>query len=76
MPDIGLALRQLGCFSGARQDANIKTLAPARGLLAHGVREDGLEGNLDRAAVVVGNPAGERQHAGRDLALLADDVRD
>ena len=76
IPDVGLALGELGQLAGARRHAHEEAFAPARLLFPHGLGQHGLERNLHRAAVIAGHPPREGEHLGGDGTLLADDLGD
>ena len=74
VPDLHLALGELGQFTSEGRHADMQTLAPAFLLLADGIRQDALERDLRRAAIVIRDPARQPQHLGRDRTLRADDL--
>ena len=76
MPDFELALGELRQIASARREADVQTLPPTGVLGAHGLRQHTLEGDLWRAAIVVGDPARQRQHLGRYQRRCADDLHD
>ena len=71
--DLALARAEVGKRANGRDEGHMEAFLPARVLLADGIREDALEGNLDGAAVVAGDPAGEVKDLGGDDPGDADD---
>src|SRR5947209_17845512 len=53
----------------------MQPLSPAGFLLAHGLGQDAFESDLRRAAIVVGNPAGQFQDLGGHEGLCSDDSK-
>ena len=76
VPHFKLALGELGEVAGARGDPDMQALAPAGVFSAHRLRQHALEGDLRRAAIVVSDPARQRQHLGRHQRRRADDPDD
>ena len=71
--DLQLAFGQFPHAVIARQQPHVKPFSPAFLLLAHRIGQHTLEGGLRRAAIILGNPAGQFEHSRRHQRLRAND---
>ena len=73
IPNVLLTLWQFRKFTARRQRADEQLFFPAISFLADGFGQNAFQRRLRRAAIILGNPAREFQHLGRDERLRADD---